>query len=231
MSGRRVGPGAPSQVVTRLAAMRRAARYVPLLAIATLAFPGCGSSDDLPKNIPPASASALQRDLTRAQQACKDGDSSRLSSAADAYSSEVADLPSTVSGKTREVLQQGANSLSDLARTQAGCATGTSGVTGPTGAVPTTPTETASPPRRRPRPSHETTTSTTAGHAHHPRPQTTTTTTESTTSTVQTPTTTQTTPSVTTPTVGGGAGGGGGTTTTGGGTGGVGVGPGKESGN
>jgi hypothetical protein len=131
--------------LSRLAAMPARPR-IALLAVAALAVAaaaGCGSSKELPKDIPAASVPGLTQNLEAVLQACSVGDHVGAVSAAQEYANAVAALPSSVSADTRDVLNQTADNLSTLAQSDAGCKAQTTGPSGEQGPqVDTTSTQT-----------------------------------------------------------------------------------------
>jgi hypothetical protein len=179
------------------------------VALAAVAASGCGSSKELPKDIPTTLADGLVANLNAVFTACETQDRAGAKSAARLYAQAVADLPPTISADNRTILAQTAENLTKLAEDRSQCSAGPTGPTGLSG--PTTSTGTST----------ETTTT---------PPVTTTDTTTDTTTTDTT--TTDTTPAP--PTGGGGSGGGGGGKPSGGGgsdgnSGGVGAGKSKTA--
>jgi hypothetical protein len=98
---------------------------------------GCGSSNDLPKDIPAASASGLISNLNEVKADCDRGDPLGAKSQAAQYERAVALLPDSVDPDVRKVLEETGSNLTDLAGSKAGCAAGASGTSGFQGAQPT----------------------------------------------------------------------------------------------
>jgi hypothetical protein len=122
-------------------ALRRFAPLAAAVAVAVVAG-GCGSSNDLPQDIPPANASGLISNLNTVLADCQQGDPAGAKSQAAQYERAVALLPDSVDPDTRKILEETATNLTKLTGEQSGCGSGTTGTSGLQGAQPTTTTTT-----------------------------------------------------------------------------------------
>jgi len=121
---------------------RRILVTLAAVALAVAAASGCGSSKQLPRDIPSASAGNLVTTLNDVVVACQKGDPAAVRSAAQAYAQALAALPSTVNADVRKVLTQTSDNLSLLAQDPTQCAAGPTGASGAQGVAPTNSTST-----------------------------------------------------------------------------------------
>ncbi len=130
--------------VSRLAAMLTLRRSAPLAAAVALAAAvgGCGSSNDLPQDIPAANAEGLVKSLNTVLADCQQGDPAGAQSQAAQYERAVSQLPDSVDANVRKVLEETANNLTNLAGSKTGCSAGASGTSGLQGFQPDTTTTT-----------------------------------------------------------------------------------------
>jgi hypothetical protein len=123
-------------------ALRRSAPMAAAVAMVAAVLGGCGSSSELPSDIPAASADGLVSSLNQVLTDCQ-SDPNAAKSAAAQYQRALAQLPDTVDADVRKVLEETGSNLTELAGSKAGCETGPSGTSGLQGAQPTESSTTA----------------------------------------------------------------------------------------
>jgi hypothetical protein len=131
-----LGPRHSSRLAAMLA-LRRSAPMAAAVAIVAAAVGGCGSSNELPKDIPAASADGLISNLNAVAADCQQGDPLGAESQAAQYERAVALLPDSINPDVLKVLEETGSNLKELAGSKAGCEAGTSGASGLQGAQPT----------------------------------------------------------------------------------------------
>ena len=121
---------------------RRRLTTLAAVALAAAAATGCGSSKELPRDIPSPSADGLVTSLNDVFVACHRGDRAAAESAAQTYAQALAALPGTVNPDVRKVLTQTSDNLTALAQDPSQCVNEPSGASGAQGVTPSTSTST-----------------------------------------------------------------------------------------
>src|SRR3954447_575715 len=138
--------------VSRLAAMRAPRTIVALAAVAAVtAVAGCGSSRELPKDIPPTTAQSLLSYLNQVARDCAN-DPQAIPSAVNGYMNALADVPDSVDSDVRKILDETGTRLQSLARDASGCQEGATATSGLSDSCPPTqppPRTRRTPPTRR----------------------------------------------------------------------------------